>query len=122
MTRRRSATARQRINLIDSHQGCCAACGITLSGKVWHLDHVIPLAMGGADEPSNWQPLCVPCHAEKTGRDIPAIAKAVRLEARDKGAKAPPRVKLQSAGFAKAAPQRSTRTPDKLANLPRRQL
>lgn len=30
------------------------------------VDHIVPLAMGGAEDASNLQPLCRDCHAEKT--------------------------------------------------------
>lgn len=43
-------------------------------------DHRIPLAMGGAHHPTNLQPLSKPAHAEKTKRDVKAIAKSKRLE------------------------------------------
>ena len=109
MTRRPISTTK-RMKLLAAHGECCAGCAISLSGRVWHLDHAIPLAMGGDDEPHNWQPLCVQCHAEKTGKDVPAIAKAKRREARHKGARAP-RKPIQSRGFAKAAPQSSATRP-----------
>ena len=31
-----------------------------------HTDHILPTADGGADIPSNWQRLCLPCHGSKT--------------------------------------------------------
>ena len=43
------------------------------------LDHVIPLEQGGQDADFNIEPLCRKHHAEKTRRDIHAIAKARRL-------------------------------------------
>lgn len=33
------------------------------------LDHVVPIEHGGADDESNLQGLCGPCHAEKTAED-----------------------------------------------------
>lgn len=32
-------------------------------------DHVVPLARGGADDPSNMQGLCHSCHSRKTARE-----------------------------------------------------
>ena len=34
------------------------------------LDHVVPLHKGGADDDSNRQGLCKPCHATKTAEDM----------------------------------------------------
>jgi 5-methylcytosine-specific restriction endonuclease McrA len=63
------------INLVyDRTQGRCFYCGIQLSfknyGKVgekgaWEVDHFIPLASNGADQPYNWVPACVSCNTEK---------------------------------------------------------
>ncbi len=49
----------------------CAEC--TKQGRVSpaaEVDHMVPLFKGGADEYSNWQGLCVPCHKVKTAKDM----------------------------------------------------
>jgi hypothetical protein len=56
----------------------CPKCHIRNVGPI-HYDHIVPLAIGGKDEPFNLQPLCVPCHKEKTELDKKIIAKAKRL-------------------------------------------
>lgn len=40
----------------------CAVCGLT--GDI-EIDHTIPLAIGGVDDESNWQPLCYKCNRKK---------------------------------------------------------
>lgn len=46
-------------------QACkCAACAAGLEGG-FHVDHVIPLARGGSNWPSNLQLLCAPCNWSK---------------------------------------------------------
>ena len=91
--RRRNWSQRQRLALFVGANGACQACQIRLQpGQTWDLDHIIPIALGGADETQNLQVLCIPCHKDKTNkRDIPAIAKSVRLEAKHLGAKSPSR-------------------------------
>lgn len=42
-------------------------------------DHMIPLAIGGTNDPQNMQPLSVEDHKTKTRRDIANIARARRL-------------------------------------------
>ena len=34
------------------------------------VDHIVPLFKGGADDDSNRQSACAPCHEAKTARDI----------------------------------------------------
>ncbi len=109
MTPRRRVPTRERVALIKQFGERCGACGASLSGKLWHLDHIIPLAMGGDDGTGNYQPLCLPCHTAKTVKDVPAIAKAKRVEARNLGIK--PERKIKSRGFAKAAPQNRASRP-----------
>lgn len=45
----------------------CESNGLIVAAE--ELDHIVPLFKGGADDESNYQSLCVPCHKEKTRRD-----------------------------------------------------
>ena len=45
--------------------GACALCG----DPAQELDHVVRLADGGADDPSNLQPLCAECHRAKSAAE-----------------------------------------------------
>ena len=53
----------------------------------WHADHVIPLATGGQDTAENLKPICVTCHAEKSGNDWSEIAHGRRARAKHFGIK-----------------------------------
>lgn len=99
MTRRRF-TAKQNLEFFLAHKGECHICGgrINAVTEKWEREHLIPLALGGADDESNMRPAHVKCHREKTDSDVTAIAKAKRREARHFGAKQPKR-KIQSRGF-----------------------
>jgi 5-methylcytosine-specific restriction protein A len=57
--------------VIRRDQGTCQACG--QEGK--HVDHIVPRKLGGTDELSNLQLLCVQCNLSKGGRffDKPPI-------------------------------------------------
>lgn len=45
----------------------CAACACDISSN-YHLDHVMPLALGGRHEPGNLQLLCPPCNLCKSAK------------------------------------------------------
>lgn len=45
--------------------GNCAYCGCELK-KGWHVDHVVPVAVGGVDGIENLMPACPPCNNFKT--------------------------------------------------------
>ena len=59
----------------DRTRGYCFYCEKRLSfdnyGEVgtvgaWEVDHFIPLASGGANQPYNWVPACVDCNTAKS--------------------------------------------------------
>src|SRR5690606_22040869 len=84
-----SPTARARVFL--AHDGRCAICTRKIApGEDYDLDHVLPLALGGADEASNLVPVHVDCHRGKGGKtasDIGRIRKADRNAKRHAGIK-----------------------------------
>ncbi len=89
--RRQTFSTSFRLNLFLKRKGTCAACTQKIdAGKAWDIDHILPLALGGTNEPHNLQVLCRPCHRSKTFHsDFPRIAKTKRLKARHLGARAP---------------------------------
>ncbi|MGE0829932.1 MAG: HNH endonuclease [Hyphomonadaceae bacterium] len=54
----------------------CLGCNEDLDDV--EFDHVVPLGLGGGNDPDNWAALCVSCHASKTRTDLHIIAKAKR--------------------------------------------
>jgi hypothetical protein len=54
-------------------RGKCQNCLKDVSGQlfhlgVYHMDHVLPLADGGTNDPTNFQLLCEDCNPKKGGR------------------------------------------------------
>lgn len=47
----------------------CDLCGVSADEKALEVDHIIPRAKGGTDDPSNLQALCYMCNAMKRDRD-----------------------------------------------------
>ena len=85
---RRSWTAKRSLALFEAHDGICHICGAKIhAGETWEREHIIPLAMGGADDESNIAPAHVKCHRAKTSNDAAQIAKANRVRAKHFGAK-----------------------------------
>jgi len=54
--------------LMSSQRGRCANCLGDIRGA-FHVDHIVPLARGGAHEAKNIQLLCAPCNLRKSDRD-----------------------------------------------------
>ena len=61
-------TAADVLAIFEKQQGLCANCQTKLfkSGKQkYHVDHIMPLALGGSNWPSNLQCLCPFCNLSK---------------------------------------------------------
>lgn len=57
--------------LFESQFGMCTGCGNPLESsgdKKYHVDHVMPIALGGSNWPSNLQLLCPRCNLTKNAK------------------------------------------------------
>lgn len=88
MARRRIPT-RERLNILGRDGGRCYLCDypIDATRERWEIEHRIPLELGGTETvmDENLRPAHASCHKGKTRRDVAAIAKAKRVEARHLG-------------------------------------
>lgn len=50
-------------------RGSCANCRCKLPKRGYHLDHIVPVFLGGANVDSNIQLLCAPCNRRKSTKD-----------------------------------------------------
>ena len=48
--------------LLDIQGGCCAYCDMSLDDKQYHIDHVIPLSVGGSNLITNLVISCPKCN------------------------------------------------------------
>lgn len=66
--KRRALTPYQRASVAAAQEWRCNHCRV-LFKALWHVDHVVPLADGGMDDPCNMQALCANCHCDKTSEE-----------------------------------------------------
>lgn len=71
--RKKAKRADFRACLVNAQRGRCVYCRTKL-GAGFHVDHIEPLARGGADRRSNMQALCPPCNLAKNAKDPIAFA------------------------------------------------
>ena len=63
---------RHRVAMAHNYQCKCGAVWVSTRD---HIDHIIPREQGGSNDESNLQPLCRPCHDEKTKAEATARSK-----------------------------------------------
>lgn len=56
------------IRLLERQRGRCAVCKTKLT-KSYNVDHIVPLARGGSNYPTNLQLLCKSCNSSKGCKD-----------------------------------------------------
>lgn len=71
---------RDKMPIIKRDKFTCVDCGFHHQDDSFQyltVDHKVPLALGGAQDESNMQTLCVECHGKKTIADRKAILDSV---------------------------------------------
>jgi len=76
-TKRRKHSRAVDIAIWKKHKGICAICREYADFDKGEVDHIIPLAKGGGDTPSNWQWLCHRCNNLKGSKRTNAQVKKI---------------------------------------------
>ena len=104
---RKSFSAKDRARIFAAHNGVCGLSGVKIkAGEAWHIEHRVPVALGGSNEDENLYPALVAPHAVKTKDDVARIAKAKR-QGRETGQQARRAIK---GGSIKSRPFQKTKT------------
>jgi hypothetical protein len=73
-----------RPRIIRRDRNTCQMCDRTLLAVDLEVDHIVPRARGGTDDPSNLRTLCKPCHRGLKGRTasetLPRFARSAASE------------------------------------------
>ncbi|MBH0121542.1 HNH endonuclease [Rhodococcus sp. CX] len=71
-----AVSKRQRYEILRRDNHACRYCGATAPDVKLVVDHVIPQALGGSDEPSNLITACDPCNSGKSATiaDAPVVS------------------------------------------------
>lgn len=86
---RAKLTTHMRFEILKRENYRCHLCGgLIYPGQAWDVSHEIPIELNGPDDDTNRRAAHRKCHIKHTATvDIPAIAKAKRIEAAHHGAK-----------------------------------
>jgi hypothetical protein len=71
-----TVTKRMRFEILRRDKHTCHYCGAAAPGAKITVDHVLPIALGGSDDPSNLVAACADCNAGKSSSspDAPIVA------------------------------------------------
>lgn len=58
-----------RFDILARSKGICVACGVKSTEAMLHVDHIVPVSLGGKTEPGNLQALCYKCNTQKRNKD-----------------------------------------------------
>lgn len=101
---------RVRLRIFEREEGRCHLSGRKIRpGDLWDLDHKVALVNGGEHRESNLFPAMRDKHHKKTAEDVAEKAKTYAVRAAHILPRGPSR--MRSAGFKKAAPQRTASRP-----------
>jgi len=77
-----------RLMVFAKTDGHCQDCGVALvfdgPSRNWHVDHRVPVFMGGKTQFGNVRAVCEPCHDKKTASEKSIAAKSRHQAARDR--------------------------------------
>lgn len=71
-------TKRVRFEVLRRDNHTCHYCGARAPEVA--IDHVVPVALGGSDNPENLVAACAPCNSGKSSATPDQIDEATRLE------------------------------------------
>lgn len=78
-TSRKAMTPKRRLEALLANNGRCSRCGGKISGNDFEVDHRVELFIAGKEEVGNLETLHRKCHADKTKKRAPVLAKVRRL-------------------------------------------
>lgn len=97
---------RVRLRVWDREEGKCHRCRRKIpANDAWIIEHRHAIILGGANAEPNLCLTCSWCKPEKDAEDAAAKSKIASTRAKHLGIR--PRSRIRSAGFGKAAPQKT---------------
>tara|TARA_R110002051_G_scaffold316556_1_gene396315 strand:- start:4336 stop:4773 length:438 start_codon:yes stop_codon:yes gene_type:complete len=98
IAKRISFSPKVRAEVLLANGGRCYLTNAKImAGDKWDVEHVIPLAQGGTNDPANLRPALASAHKIKTAKDAADTAKARRRAGET--CQGEPARKLQGRGF-----------------------
>lgn len=79
---RKALSKKTRFDVFKRDLFTCQYCGAHPPGVLLHVDHVIAIAAGGANDKDNLVTACEPCNAGKGARPLTAVPESLRAKAK----------------------------------------
>jgi len=83
VSKRKGLSKKLRFEIFKRDGFQCQYCGATPPAVVLHVDHIVPVAGGGENDPSNLVTSCEPCNLGKGARSLKAAPQSLASAAAD---------------------------------------
>lgn len=81
---RKPISAKMRFLILERDHFTCRCCGSAAPNVTLHVDHIIAVANGGSNDPTNLRAICITCNVGKgaMGENVTALPPAVNYPVR----------------------------------------
>lgn len=111
-TPRKSISKKTRFEVFKRDGFMCQYCGAHPPSVILHVDHIVPLALDGANHIDNYVTACQPCNLGKSATSLAEIPQSLK----DKAAEVAER-ELQLAGYQKVMDEKRLRLEEEAAQV-----
>ena len=111
-TARKSISKKTRFDVFKRDGFICQYCGAHPPAVILHIDHIVPLALGGANSIDNYVTACAPCNLGKSATSLAEIPQSLK----DKAGEVAER-ELQLAGYQKVMDGKRLRLEEEAAQV-----
>lgn len=111
-TPRKSISKKVRFDVFKRDAFTCQYCGAHPPAVILHIDHIIPLALGGENHIDNYITACAPCNLGKSATSLAEIPQSLKEKAGEMAER-----ELQIAGYQKVMDEKRLRVEEEAAQV-----
>lgn len=111
-TPRKTISKKTRFDVFKRDSFACQYCGAHPPAVILHIDHITPLALGGANHIDNYVTACAPCNLGKSATSLAEIPQTLKEKAAEVAER-----ELQIAGYQKVMDEKRLRLEEEAAQV-----
>ena len=111
-TPRKTISKKTRFEVFKRDGFTCQYCGAHPPAVILHVDHIVPLALGGDNHIDNYVTACAPCNLGKSATSLTDVPQSLKEKAAEVAEH-----ELQIAGYQKVMDERRFRLEDEVGQV-----